>query len=71
MTLKQKALIETICLLLTMIGISILVNLVLFYTPLIVLQYMFLTFAILFFIKIVYDVVLARLESNERLKNKI
>jgi hypothetical protein len=68
MTLKQKAIYQTIAITLSIVGGSLLVNLLLFYTPLIVVQYALSTILIGFMVYGVYGVVLSRLEYNEKLK---
>ena len=64
MTIKQRAIYQTI----GIVGGSLLVNLLLFYTPLIVVQYALSATLIGFMVYGVYGVVLARLEYNEKLK---
>ena len=67
MTLKEKAIYQTIAIVLGIVGGSLLLNVILFYTPTIVLQYACGVILVGFMVYGIYGVVLARLESNEKL----
>lgn len=67
MTLKQKAIYQTLAIVLGIVGGSFLLNVILFYTPTIVLQYACGAILAGFMVYGIYGVVLARLESNEKL----
>jgi hypothetical protein len=71
MTIKQKAIAQTIAIILGIIGGSLLMNVILFYAPIIVLQYTFGIALIGFIVYFVYSVVLSRLEYNAKLKELI
>jgi ABC-type antimicrobial peptide transport system permease subunit len=68
MTLKQKAIYQTIAIVLGIVGGSLLLNVILFYTPTIVLQYAFIAILIGFLVYGVYGVVYSRLAYNEKLE---
>jgi hypothetical protein len=68
MTTKQRAIYQTIAITLGIVGGSLLLNVMLFYTPTIVVQYALSAILIGFMVYGVYGVVLARLEYNEKLK---
>ena len=68
MTLKQKAIYQTIAIVLGIVGGSLLLNVILFYTPTVVLQYAFITILIGFMVYGVYGVVYSRLEYSEKLE---
>ena len=68
MTIKQKAISQTIVIILGIVGGSLLLNVVLFYTPTIVLQYTFGIALIGFLVYGIYGVVLSRLEYTEKLE---
>ena len=68
MTIKQKAISQTIAIILGIVGGSLLLNVVLFYTPTIVLQYTFGITLIGFLVYGIYGVVLSRLEYTEKLE---
>jgi len=68
MTLKQKAIAQTIAIILGIVGGSLLINVILFYAPVVVLQYTFGIALIGFLVYGVYGVVLSRLEYTEKLE---
>jgi hypothetical protein len=68
MTIKQRAIYQTIAITLGIVGGSLILNVMLFYTPLIVLQYALSTILIGFMVYGVYGVVLSRLEYDAKLK---
>jgi ABC-type antimicrobial peptide transport system permease subunit len=68
MTLKQKAISQTIAIILGIVGGSLLLNVMLFYTPLIIVQYALSAILIGFMVYVVYGVVLSRLEYTEKLE---
>jgi len=68
MTTKQRAIYQTIAITLGIVGSSLLLNVMLFYTPLIVLQYTLSAILIGFMVYGVYGVVLSRLEYDAKLK---
>lgn len=68
MTLKQKAIYQTIAIVLGIVGGSLLLNVILFYTPTIVLQYGFITTLLGFMVYGVYGVVYSRLEYDAKLE---
>ena len=69
MTLKQKALLQTLGLFLAIISISLITNVILFYTPLEVLKYVAILGLVIFLFYSMYGVVLSRLEYKETCKN--
>jgi len=68
MTIKQRAIYQTIAIVLGIVGGSFLLNVILFYTPAIAIQYACGVILSGFIVYGIYGVVLARLESNEKLK---
>ena len=68
MTIKQRAINQTIAIVLGILGGSLLLNVILFYTPLIVLQYALTAALVGFMVYGVYGVVLSRLEYNQKLE---
>ena len=68
MTVKQKAISQTIAIILGIVGGSLLLNVILFYAPAIVLQYAFGIALIGFLVYSIYGVVLSRLEYTEKLE---
>ena len=68
MTIKQRAIYQTIAIVLGILGGSLLLNVILFYTPLIVLQYALTAALVGFMVYGVYGVVLSRLEYNQKLE---
>ena len=71
MTIKQQAMLQTFAIFVGIVGGSLLMNVILFYTPVIVLQYTFGIALIGFIVYFVYSVVLSRLEYNAKLKELI
>jgi len=71
MTIKQRAIYQTIAITLGIVGGSLLLNVMLFYTPLIVVQYALSAILIGFMVFGVYGVVLSRLEYDAKLKELI
>jgi uncharacterized membrane protein YfcA len=68
MTLKQKAISQTIAIILGIVGGSLLLNVILFYTPAIILQYAFGAILGLLAVYGIYGVVYSRLEYTEKLE---
>lgn len=68
MTLKQKAISQTIAIILGIVGGSLLLNVVLFYTPVVILQYAFGIALIGFLVYGIYGVVYSRLEYTDKLE---
>jgi hypothetical protein len=68
MTIKQRAIYQTIAIFLGILGGSLLLNVILFYTPLIVLQYALTAALVGFMVYGIYGVVLSRLEYNQKLE---
>jgi hypothetical protein len=69
MTIKQRAIYQTIAIVLGLLGGSLLFNVILFYTPAIVIQYAAIAFLLGFMVYCVYGVVLSRLEYNQKLED--
>jgi len=69
MTLKQKALIQTVAIILSMIFGSVALQVMLYNVPAEILGYLFLALFTGFLVKLIYDLVLSRLESAETLQN--
>ena len=69
MTLKQKALLQTVSIIFSIIFGSIALQLIIYTVSAEVLSYAFVTLFVLLGFKLIYDLVLARLESQETLKN--
>lgn len=69
MTLKQKALLQTVSIIFSIIFGSIALRLIIYTVSAEVLSYAFVTLFVLLGFKLIYDLVLARLESQETLKN--
>jgi hypothetical protein len=69
MTIKQRAIYQTIAIVLGILGGSLLLNVILFYTPLIVLQYALTAALVGFMVYGIYGVVLSRLEYNQKLED--
>ena len=69
MTLKQKALLQTVSIIFSIIFGSIALKLIIYTVSAEVLSYAFVTLFVLLGFKLIYDLVLARLESQETLKN--
>jgi cytochrome c-type biogenesis protein CcmE len=69
MTLKQKALLQTVGIVLVIVAMSLLMNLVLFYTPVEVLKYAAGIALAGFVFYGIYGVVLSRLQYDETVKS--
>lgn len=68
MTIKQKAISQTIAIILGIVVGSLLLNVVLLYAPAIVFKYTFGIALIGFLVYGIYSLVLSRLEHNEKLE---
>ena len=68
MTLTQKAISQTIAIIIGIVGASLLLNVVLLYAPAIVFKYTFGIALIGFLVYGIYGVVLSRIEHDEKLK---
>ena len=69
MTLKQKALLQTVTIIFSIIFGSIALQLIIYTVPAEVLQYAFATLFVLLGFKLIYDLVLSRLEYAETVKD--
>jgi formate hydrogenlyase subunit 4 len=67
MTLKQKAILQTVAIIAGIILGSLLVNVILIYASTQIIQYACGAILVGFLVYSIYGIVLARLESNERL----
>jgi len=68
MTLKEKAIYQTTAIILGIVGGSLLLNVILFYTPAIAIQYACGVILVGFIVYGIYGVVLSRLEYNQKLE---
>jgi hypothetical protein len=71
MTLKQQAMLQTFAIFVGIIGGSLLMNVLLFYTPVFVIQCIATVTLIVTMVYLVYNVVLSRLEYDAKLKELI
>ena len=69
MTLKQKAIVQTLLIICAIVVLSLGVNLILFYTPVEILKYIGGAALVAFLVYGLYGVVLSRLEYQETCKN--